>query len=469
MRYFYERHRAHATYVRSDQVTAHVRHVFPDYDEATCRRHLDQLARWQLIRLIPEQSKPANFMEIRQRPRVYQAERVALRLEELRVQLEAEDAAAASINPAALEQLISRLAELVEWSRQHFGNGSPEHQQRTHTLWHALYRSFQEFARSVEDYLSDLPRHRPKESLDYAAFQDYRDTISRYLSAYIRRLFDRREYVRHLLGQLSPRAEQLVEELAEFASQQVRADGTCPDRETKAQRYRSDLAGLTAYFAEGGDVDVLLEQAQGWIADITRHARRLSEQHLGGAIREQTFLDLGRLFAQHRTLAESEWLAQVAFGATTPLHWKGAAPEAVHDSPWRHPPVVIPLHAVRRGSRQRVQPDVTADTTMEQLARMQARAQEREQALSSLLQLFDGSGRLLLDSLHAQSPEQRQHLLRLIYRALSRGGEASVGHGDWRIRVLPPADLALGRITAPDGELTLPRYEVRLLRGGTVR
>ncbi|MFO7173371.1 MAG: DUF2397 family protein [Bacillota bacterium] len=71
MRYFYERHRAHAHYVRSDEIVAYVRRVFPDYDDEACRRHLAQMEAWRLVRALPEQMRPATVADLRRRPRVY--------------------------------------------------------------------------------------------------------------------------------------------------------------------------------------------------------------------------------------------------------------------------------------------------------------------------------------------------------------------------------------------------------------
>jgi uncharacterized protein (TIGR02677 family) len=121
VRCFYERHRAHANYLRSDEIASYVQRVFPHYDEEACRRHLDQLEHWRLVRVLPEQSRPQNLLELRQRPRVYQAERLTLKLEELRVREEAAGGAA-SLNPTALDQLVERVGELVQWLSEGVGN-----------------------------------------------------------------------------------------------------------------------------------------------------------------------------------------------------------------------------------------------------------------------------------------------------------------------------------------------------------
>ncbi|MFO7173687.1 MAG: TIGR02677 family protein, partial [Bacillota bacterium] len=405
----------------------------------------------------------------------YQAERVALRLEELRVRLE-EELAAATINPAALENLLRRLEELVAWAAGHLGPGAgdppdapdspaPPEAARAFDLWNAVYSAFDAFARGVEDYVSDLPRHRPKETLGYEEFLAYRDAITRYLSGYIRHLFDRREQIRVLLERLRPYAEALVAQVAAVAAAQVRADGSRPDREQEAARCRAEWEALCGYFREGGDVDILLDQAQGWIADITRHARRLSEQHLGSTVRAELLLDLARRFARAESLAACERLAQVAFGATLPLHWKGSAPPPPPAGAWESPPVEVPLTPVRRGGRRRVQGDATEDRSPEQIARMQAEAQAREAAARELAALFGPDGRLDLGALRLASPRQRQQILHLLYRALAQGGVASVGYRNWTVAVSLPPEPELGRVEAPDGVLILPRFRLELRRG----
>jgi uncharacterized protein (TIGR02677 family) len=464
VRFFFERYRAHAHYVRSDEVLARLRETFPGYDEAACRRHLDQLEGWRLVRALPEQSRPATLLELRHRPRTYQAERLAIQLEELRVRLEA-DAAAATINPTAIEQLVRRLEELAQWLEGGAAGGGEDGRARTYELWRAAYAAFDGFARGVEDYLGDLPRHRPKEVLDYLGFLGYRDVITRYLADYARRLFDRREYVRHLLLAIRPGADGLVEAVAGVAAQQVRADGSSPDPAAERQAVRRELDAFVRYFADGGDVDILLERAQGWVAEITRHARRLSEQQVGGTVRAALLLDLARRFCACRGTAEAEHLAQVAFGLTLPLHWKGEAAEAPEGNPWLGPAPVVPLQPVRRGARLRTAGQATADRSLEELDRLRERQAERERAALALARLFDEEGRLEMDGLRLDDPTDRQRLLRLVYRALAQNGRAGVGYRDWTLTVEAPHPEALGVVAAPDGRLVLPRYRLRLHRG----
>lgn len=465
MRFFYDRHRAHAHYVRSDEIIEYVRGVFADYGDDACRRQLDQLAKWRLVRVLPEQSKPTSLVELRRRPRTYQAERLAVRLEELRARLETEHSAAASINPTSLGQLVERLKELTEWLPQGLTAGTPDDQRKAYELWSGLQSAFDAFARSVEDYLGDLPRHKPKEILDYLGFLVYRDVLIRYLSDYVQRLFERLGYIRHLLRSLTPLSAQLAGQLSVVSSQQVRADGSTPDPEAEQERFENDLRSFAAYFQRGGDVDVLLNMAQQWVADITRHARRLTEQHHGGTVREQTLLELGRRFSALGSLEEARWLAQVAFGATLPLHWRGDPPGFDDTCPWRQPARTVILHPVRRGSRRRRDPDETVDRTGEQIQRMLAVSAERERAALELARLFGPSGRLDLRGHCPLTATQRQQLLRLIYRALSSGGRVSVGYSNWSVTVELPADGGFASVVAPDGRLLLPRCVLRLNRG----
>ncbi|HCC33352.1 MAG TPA: TIGR02677 family protein [Clostridiales bacterium] len=461
VRFFYERHRAHANYVRSDEIAAHLHRVFPEYDETACRRHLDQLERWRLVRVLPEQSRPRNLLELRLRPRTYQAERLTLKLEELRVKEEAAGSAAASLNPSALDQLAERLEELVEGVA-----GEPEKdEQHTYELWHTTWRAFDGFARDVEAYLADLPRHKPRETLDYLGFMGYRELVTGYLSDYARRLFERKEYLRHLLRVLPPLVDQLAGRLAAVESRQVRADGSTPELDAERDRYQGDLAALRAYFAEDGDAEILLERAQTWVAEVTRHARRLSEQHRGGTVREQTLLELGRRFACLADGAEAHGLAQVAFGATLPLHWKGAAPPSQGAAAWGIPPIKVPLQPVRRGQRQRLPADATVDRTVQQFERMLAESRQRERTARDLAALFGPDKALNLGQLEVPEPRHRQQLLHLFYQALSRGGAASMGYRNWQVTV-EEGDGELGELRAPDGTLSLPGRVLRLHTGG---
>ncbi|HHW15229.1 MAG TPA: TIGR02677 family protein [Firmicutes bacterium] len=463
MRCFYERFRSHVSYVRTDELFAFVRQYLP-YEDADCRRHLDQLEKWGLITPLPEQSKPANLLELRQKPRVYQASRIALRLEEMRVEFE-EGEEAAALDPAALDLLVQRVRELVTWVEQGGleRNGAA---QETYRLWSAVYEAFAGFSRRIREYLDDLPRHRPREVLDYAAFLEYRDLIARYLSGYARRLFDRREQLRALLHPLAAQDELLAGALASVEVEQIRADGSRPDFGRQRERFLREIRGLLRYFGEQGDVDVLLERAQSWVTEITRHARRLSEQHLGGSIREQTLLDLARRFADAPSPAHAEALAQVAFAATLPLHWRGEAPPPTDLPAWQGEPVTVMLHSVRRGARGRQKAEATADRSNEALRRMLAATAERERAAQELAALFGPDGALDLGALTVNEPRQRQLLLRLLYKALSQQGPAGVGYRNWSVSVSVPREASLGELAGADGVAVLPHVILRLHKGG---
>ncbi|MGE5506890.1 MAG: TIGR02677 family protein [Chitinophagales bacterium] len=463
MRCFYERFQSHVSYVRTDELLAFVREYLP-YDDADCRRHLDQLEKWGLITPLPEQSKPANLRELRQKPRVYQASRLALRLEEMRVEFE-EGEQAAALDPAALDLLVQRVRELMAWLEQD-GHRRPESRQETYRHWSAVYEAFSGFSRRIREYLDDLPRHRPREVLDYAAFLEYRDLIARYLSDYARRLFDRREQLRALLYALAPQAEAMAEALASVEVEQIRADGSRPDFGRQKERFLREIWALVRYFGEQGDVDVLLERAQGWVTEITRHARRLSEQHFGGSIREQTLLDLARRFATAPSLAHAEALAQVAFAATLPLHWRGEAPPPVDLPAWKVAPVTVTLHSIRRGARERQKSEVTADRSGEALARMVAATAERERAAQELSELFGPEGTLDLGALTLNEPRQRQLLLRLLYKALSQQGAAGVGYRNWSVSATVDPEASLGALVGSDGVMVLPHVILRLHKGG---
>lgn len=467
MRCFYERHRSHANYVRSDELITFVRQYLP-YDEQDARRHLEMMERWGLITLLPEQSKPANLLELRQKPRVYRAERLALRLEAMRVE-EEESEGAASLDPAALDLLVRRVTELSQWVEQDglFQEGEAGRNQ-TYQFWSATYDSFASFSRRVEEYLNDLPRHRPREALNYTEFMAYRDLVVRYLTDFARRLFDRREQLRVLLEPVSQHGELLAVVLATVEVEQIRADGSRPAFPAQQARFLRAIHGLVGYFAEQGDVDVLLERAQGWVAEVARHARRLSEQHLGGSVREQTLLDMARRFADLPTMEHAEALAQVVFGATLPLHWRGEAPPAVDSPAWEAEPVTATLHTIRRGARQRTKPETTLDRTEQSLRHMIEATAARERAARALADLFGPAGELDLGTLTVHEPQDRQLLLRLFYKALSSQGVAGVGYRNWTVSVHLRADGGLGRLAGPDGVALLPHATLRLHRGGSV-
>lgn len=345
------------------------------------------------------------------------------------------------------------------------GHGYRGDYDETFQKWHALRKSFTEFARSVEDYLADLPRHRPKESLDYRGFRAYVEAISRYLSEYVDRLYRRREYIHYLLGALRPYHNALAEEVSVVAADQVLADGSALDIAAERRRCLDDLAGLDTYFAETGDVSVVLQRAEEWIEEITSHARRLSEQHMGtSTVREQTLLDLANRFAAMTDPQDAFRLSQVAFGTVAPLHWRGEAFPPTALPAWEEPATSVHLQVIRRGGRQRVRPDLTEDRTVQQLIRMQEESADREQAARELAAMFGPGGTVELRALDVAAPERRQRLLHLVYRALAHNGRASVGYRDWYVSLDLHEDSRLGDMRAPDGKLYLPALSMRLHR-----
>lgn len=255
--------------------------------------------------------------------------------------------------------------------------------------------------------------------------------------------------------------------LASVEVEQIRADGSRPDFARQKERFGREIRGLVSYFAVQGDVDALLERAQAWVAEITRHARRLSEQHLGGSVREQTLLDLARRFAEAPSLQQAEALAQVVFAATLPLHWRGEAPPAQELPAWQAPPATVTLYTVRRGGRQKSQPETTADRSDLALAHMLAATAERERAAQELAELFGPTGEVDLGQLAVRTGAQRRLLLRLLYKAMSAHGPVGVGYRNWRVSVHIPEGVALGTLCGPDGVALLPGAILRLHKGGS--
>ena len=113
-------------------------------------------------------------------------------------------------------------------------------------------------------------------------------------------------------------------------------------------------------------------------------------------------------------------MAHVAFGLNVPLHFKGVAPARRPGDPRERPPLVAPLHAVRRGRRTRLPEQATADRTAEELERMLAAQAEHGRAARALARLFGPDGCISFDRLHVTDPGDQQRLLRLLYRALAQ-------------------------------------------------
>jgi uncharacterized protein (TIGR02677 family) len=467
-RAFYDLYQRSQYYAGLPDLLPEVRRIDPTYTEEACHRHLDLLEAWGAIRLVPDQSRPKDLQELRTKPRIYQAERILIWLEELRQRLE-QDEGAAALNETALDSLLEMVEGFVAWVE-----GGALHdraaQDEVYRRWDDLHRTFTAFATSVQEYLSDLPRHRPKELLDYTGFLDYRDVLTQYLSTYAKRLSERRDQFRHLLHRLAPHAELLAGVLATKELEIVRANAQRADWAAQLARYRQEIEAIATYFAPGGPVDVNLELAAEWVREILRHAIRLTERHRGGTLMEETLKNLGRRFAAmeldapEEGLRRAQALAQVAFALQGPLHWRGIAPLAEDRPAWTVEPMAIQLQVVKRGRRERGPADRTPDRTDAQLQRMIEAHQARAEQAERLAALFGPTGELDLGALQVAGPEERQLLLHLLYRALSGSGSAGVGFRNWRVTAHVSNDAAVGTLAGPDGTLRLPHVTLRLER-----
>lgn len=428
--------------------------------EERLHQYLDQLEAWGALTKVPEAVTPHSLQDLLKKPRIYRASRLVLALEALRIQAEGAEEGVA-LNPTDLDRLaqaIDDLLEHIEADGLHLADQSP-----TQARWQAIQDPFGRFTTQVRNYLHDLPAHRPKETLDWQGFLSYKDLIVRYLTEWARRLFDHRERLRVVLRRLAPHRELLAACLASVEAAQVRSHGQTGDYARLVERLSGEVDGLIAYWDQ--EADQVLRQVQGWIQEVTRHARRLSEQHHGDSPQAELLLHLARRFADTQDLASASALGALLFGMTTPLHYKGEVPAGDDRPTWGRPALTIPLQAVKRGKRNAGERTLTPDRSAEQAAQMAADAEARQKRAEALAALFGPDDRLDLGALQLADPTLRQDVVRLVYKALASEGEAWVGHGGWRLRLEEALD-ETGAICAPDGVALLPRLRLRLLRGG---
>lgn len=421
---------------------------------------LDQLEAWGALTQVPEAVTPTSLQDLLKKPRIYRASRLVLALEALRIETEGAEEGVA-LNPSDLDRLALAIDELLD----HIESDGlhADDQSATQAKWQAIQDPFGRFTTQVRNYLHDLPAHRPKESLDYQGFLAYKELIVRYLTEWARRLFDHRERLRVVLRRLAPHRELLASALAAVEAEQVRSHGQRGEYGRLVERLTSEIDGLIAYWDQ--EADQVLRQVRGWIQEVTRHARRLSEQHHGESPQAELLLQLARRLADAPDLATASALGAQLFGAITPLHYKGEVPAGTDLPTWGRSALTIPLQAVKRGKRAAGERTPTPDRSAEQAALMAADAQARQRRAEELAALFGPDGTLELCELRVTEPALRQELVRLIYKALASEGEAWVGQGGWRLRLLEAQDEA-GRIEAPDGITHLPRLRLQLIRGG---
>ena len=467
MRFFLMQHRAHQHFVDSTRVWQHVKSIFGDYPEEKCQYHLDQLQEWGALRVLPLRSRPRDIADVRRRPKTYQMERMALRLEEARLVEEQERAA--KLNPSALDDMLRRLEELAPVLPHPAGPTSRADEARVYKLWHSAYAAFESFAKSADSYMLALHQNKSR-SVDLAEYEAYRGRIGDYLRDYVRRLFEQRDRARYLLGLLGERAGHLAASCARQFQRELAADAVAEDYDTVVGRFAEQIATLVRYFARHGradgpsDVDVLIEQANDFIVDISNQVKRLAASARGGSLQEQQLLRLAGVFAGLPDVARAEWLAQVAFGAVLPLHFKGEAPPPTDGPAWDSAPVEVLLQPVKRGPRSRVRPDTTQDRSLHEEIQLREQAGERRRRVRELEALFGPAGVLDLTRLELASPELRRQVLQLVERAEAGGGTARIGFHDWRV-VLEPVSMPTGVIAAPDGFLYRRPCLLRLEKG----
>jgi uncharacterized protein (TIGR02677 family) len=469
MQFFYLEHRVNRNFVSSTDIYEYVRLHFPSYTEERCNHHLDSLREWGTIGVLPRRQKPRDINDARRRPKFYYAERMALRLEEARFHEETERTA--QLNPSALDDMLSSLEALLPCMAGLPVPPTMTDQERVYSLWTSAFRAFNTFSRSASLYMHRLLENQAK-SVNMEQYDEYRLRVRNYLKDYVSRLFEQRDKGRYLLRDLLRASGLLADCCAAHDQRMVDADGAKKDLDELARHFEEQIGTMVRFFARGdggfrSDVDVLIEEARGWVVEISDHVQRLSAQQRGGSIHEQRLLHLARRFADlpEEQLEQVHWLAQVAFGATLPLHFRGNAPAPTDEPSWSRPPAEVPLQTVKRGTRQRLRPDTTQDRSVEEAIQMENQAEEKRRHVEELEELFGESGVLDLTNLHLEDSTRRGTILKWVARAQAGSGSTLAGHKDWQIKLEPVADVPTGVITAEDGYLYRIPYRLRLQKG----
>ena len=212
----------------------------------------------------------------------------------------------------------------------------------------------------------------------------------------------------------------------------------------------------------------LLEKAtKETIAKVVRSAVRLQERRRGGVSRRGDLEFIAGRFALLDDLDEAHKLAAYVFGLFPTRHLQGEdyrETERADASTWDEPPNIrlIRSRSRRRTSRGGSEPMRSHNAKREAYReQVQAMLAEDRYFVEKML----GLGTVRISELKPLDGKERMRLLHWIGRATGTASRAFVTADGYKVAVRVPEPYEMGVLRCEDGELTMPNYEIQVMRG----
>ena len=473
MRHFYEQHGMHKYSLTLDEVREHLRaQGEAAYTDEQAEQDLRQLVDWGNLTAEQDRSRVRTVDEWLRRRLRYQVTPYGVEFERLLVQLEQAHGTGGSLDPTTLDSLWHKLKELDATLAP--GAQQPESQeylQHVRRLWLDAYGYFDTTGNDAADYLAEMHRSRPEDLNELSAFLAFKDVLLQYLGSFLNSLMHYAEQIRSLLSGWSARQvdKHLVSLLVLHDTRYtVDPDGLPPEGATVRAHYQQQLDVLGDWFRRRGGVELLRSKTADAIEMVVRHSQRLMERRRGGLSRRRELEDLARCFAVCRDDREAaERLAGLAFGAIAPRHLLGSLEAHAMEerqSVWVGAPMEIPLGRIKGGRQAKARSAPMRDVSMEQQAALLDEV-ERRRAEAVLWDGLFARGDVKLGDLELQDAAIRSRLLDLVGRCLASPDGTALASDGTQIRLVPPAQSAVGQLRSPDGVLFLPRFTLRREKG----
>jgi uncharacterized protein (TIGR02677 family) len=466
MRFFLDRAEAQVTWVKADEVLAHVRAVFdPNYDDLQRDRDLRTLTEWRNLLEVQDARGARTARDFRNRRPEYHIRADALRLERWVRTWESAASQGGSLDPSLLERLWHRLSDIYTLLLEAERGGDYVMSERAELLW-PLWEDAHQYVATLNanttGFHQSLAEARPTDITDTRAFDYYKQVLFTSLTNFINSLAERADRIQGRLADWE--AAGLMARLRDHLvyHRQHRLLGAAETSPEAIQAWvAQQVAFVMLWFAPGGACDGVRRATRQAIATIGRHLGRLAEADAGGHSRAAELRDLACAFAATADIGTAHQLAVATFGAFWLRHYKTsseAEPLTVTASPWQQVAYQYPIKKIRLG-RQWAERDVSGieDCTERQTALQAASARLRAEERSLLDGLF-ATGRVDLGALNELPPVARDRLLVAIRECLGAKDAASLAlDGSHIVLHVPRVDSA-GALRSSDGTLWTPRF-----------
>ncbi|HWG34213.1 MAG TPA: TIGR02677 family protein [Gemmatimonadaceae bacterium] len=468
MRYFLIQAEAQVTWVKADEILAHVRQVYdPSYDDVQRDRDLRVLTDKRNLLEVQDARGARTARDFKNRRPEYHIRADALRLERWVRTWEQAPSEGGSLDPSLLDRFWTRLSEIHRLLLEAERGGDYVQAERAEALW-PLWEDALSYVTNLNanttSFHQALAEARPTDITDLRAFDYYKNVLFTSMQGFISGLAERADRIRGRLADWNQdgHLERLRQHLVQH--RRVRLVGASEVSEDVVRTsVDQDVRFVVAWFAPDGACDAVRRATRQAISMIGRHIGRLAEADTGTHSRALELRELACAFAAVADIATAHRLAAATFGAYWLRHYR-AVPEARTMSntlsAWQQPAFEFPVKKIRQGG-QRGERESSGidDQSARQAAMLEARARERAQEKALLDRIFS-AGRVDVGALVNVPAQVRARLLVAIRECIASEDHASLAADGTHIMLYPPTSEALGSLQSEDGTLWTPRFHL---------